>query len=133
MDRDELADRVRKCSKRLGDPVRVAGRRVAGRDCGDPLAVLAGAVRLRCRLFPRFHERVPQVLFNIDNADYIRAEPVEFGDVFVLEGLVKERLEARVGNDYRGVEAADQVSISLLQKRLNDLDTGIRISMEQGK
>ena len=33
------------------------------------------------------------------------------------------------GNDYLGVEAADQVSISLLQKRLNDLDTGIRISM----
>ena len=37
------------------------------------------------------------------------------------------------GNDYLGVEAADQVSISLLQKRLNELDTGIRISMEKGK
>jgi len=35
------------------------------------------------------------------------------------------------GNSYRGVEAVDQVSISLLQKRLNDLDTGIRISMVQ--
>ena len=33
------------------------------------------------------------------------------------------------GNDYLGVEAVDEVSISLLQKRLNDLDTGIRISM----
>jgi len=36
------------------------------------------------------------------------------------------------GNDYLGVEAADQVSISLLQKRLNELNTGIRISMVQG-
>ena len=35
------------------------------------------------------------------------------------------------GNDYLGVEAADQVSISLLQKRLNELDMGIRITMEK--
>ena len=35
------------------------------------------------------------------------------------------------GNDYLGVEAADQVSISLLQKRLNELDTGIRITVEK--
>ena len=34
------------------------------------------------------------------------------------------------GNDYLGVEAADLISISLLQKRLNDLNTGIRISMD---
>ena len=33
------------------------------------------------------------------------------------------------GNDYLGVEAADQVSVSLLQKRLNELNTGIRIVM----
>ncbi len=33
------------------------------------------------------------------------------------------------GSDYLGVEAADLMSISLLQKRLNDLNTGIRISM----
>ena len=31
------------------------------------------------------------------------------------------------GNDYLGVRATDQVSVSLLQKRLNELDTGIRI------
>ena len=35
------------------------------------------------------------------------------------------------GNDYLGVEAADQVSISLLQKRLNELVTGIRITVEK--
>ena len=33
------------------------------------------------------------------------------------------------GNDYLGVEAADEATISLLQKRLNELDTGIRLSM----
>ena len=33
------------------------------------------------------------------------------------------------GNDYLGVEAADQVSVSLLQKQLNELNTGIRIVM----
>jgi hypothetical protein len=31
------------------------------------------------------------------------------------------------GNDYLGVRATDQVSVSLLKKRLNELDTGIRI------
>jgi len=35
------------------------------------------------------------------------------------------------GSDYLGVEATDEVTISLLQKRLNDLNTGIRISMAQ--
>lgn len=33
------------------------------------------------------------------------------------------------GNDYLGVEAADGVSVSLLQKRLNELGTGIRVLM----
>ena len=33
------------------------------------------------------------------------------------------------GNDYLGVEAADEISISLLQKRLNDLGEGVRITM----
>jgi len=33
------------------------------------------------------------------------------------------------GNDYLAVEAVDQISISLLQQRLNDLRTGIRIQM----
>jgi len=33
------------------------------------------------------------------------------------------------GSNYLGVEAADEVSISLLQKRLNELDTGIRVLM----
>jgi hypothetical protein len=33
------------------------------------------------------------------------------------------------GNDYLGVEAADQISISLLQQRLNQLGTGIEIHM----
>ena len=33
------------------------------------------------------------------------------------------------GNDYLGVEAPTEIDVSLLQKRLNDLDTGIRISM----
>ena len=33
------------------------------------------------------------------------------------------------GNDYLGAHAPSQLDISLLQKRLNDLDTGIRISM----
>lgn len=31
------------------------------------------------------------------------------------------------GNDYLGAEAIDQISISLLQIRLNELKTGIRI------
>ena len=31
------------------------------------------------------------------------------------------------GSDYTGVEAADQVSLSLLQKRLNEMNTGIQI------
>ena len=35
------------------------------------------------------------------------------------------------GNDYLGVEAPSEVDISLLQKRLNELDTGIRISMDK--
>ncbi len=34
------------------------------------------------------------------------------------------------GNDYLGVEARSQIDISLLQKRLNELDTGIRITMD---
>ena len=34
-------------------------------------------------------------------------------------------------SDYLGVQTEDPVSISLLQKRLNDLQTGIRIVMEQ--
>jgi hypothetical protein len=34
-------------------------------------------------------------------------------------------------SDYLGVEAVDEVSLSLLQKRLNDLHTGIGISMEK--
>ena len=33
------------------------------------------------------------------------------------------------GNDYLGVEAPTQLDISLLQKRLNDLNTGIRITI----
>ena len=33
-------------------------------------------------------------------------------------------------SDYLGVHAEDEVSLSLLQKRLNDLDTGIRIKVE---
>ena len=33
------------------------------------------------------------------------------------------------GNDYLGVEVADVISLGLLQKHLNDLDTGIRIVM----
>jgi hypothetical protein len=33
------------------------------------------------------------------------------------------------GSDYLGVEVADEESISVLQKRLDDLNTGIRISM----
>ncbi len=34
------------------------------------------------------------------------------------------------GNDYLGVEAPSLVDVSLLQKRLNDLDTGIRLIIE---
>ena len=33
------------------------------------------------------------------------------------------------GNDYLGVEALDPVSVSLLQKRLNDLGTGIKVEL----
>ncbi len=33
------------------------------------------------------------------------------------------------GNDYLGVEAPTELDLALLQKRLNDLNTGIRISM----
>ena len=36
------------------------------------------------------------------------------------------------GNDYLGVECPSPLDISLLQKRLNDLNTGIRISMAGG-
>ena len=34
------------------------------------------------------------------------------------------------GNDYLGAHAPTQLDIALLQKRLNDLDTGIRISIQ---
>ena len=34
------------------------------------------------------------------------------------------------GNDYLGVEAPSQLDISLLQKRLNDLDADIRITVD---
>ena len=34
------------------------------------------------------------------------------------------------GNDYLRAHAPGQLDLSLLQKRLNDLDTGIRISIE---
>jgi len=34
-------------------------------------------------------------------------------------------------NDYLGVHAEDEVSLSLLQKRLNELNTGIRITVTQ--
>jgi hypothetical protein len=34
------------------------------------------------------------------------------------------------GNDYLGVEVPTLVDISLLQKRLNELNTGIRVSLE---
>ncbi len=33
------------------------------------------------------------------------------------------------GNDYLGVQAADQMSVALLQKRLNDLNARIKVSM----
>ena len=33
------------------------------------------------------------------------------------------------GNDYLGAEAEDAVSVSLLQQRLNELDTGVRIEL----
>ena len=36
------------------------------------------------------------------------------------------------GNDYLGVEAPTPTDISLLQKRLNELRTGIRISVDLG-
>jgi hypothetical protein len=34
-------------------------------------------------------------------------------------------------SSYRGVQTEDPVSVSLLQKRLNDLNTGIRVSMAE--
>jgi len=34
------------------------------------------------------------------------------------------------GNDYLGVSVEDDISISLLQQRLNDLNTGIRVSYD---
>jgi hypothetical protein len=46
------------------------------------------------------------------------------GEIKFIEG-------ASPGNDYLGVEAPSQLDISLLQKRLNDLDTGIRISLAE--
>ena len=42
------------------------------------------------------------------------------GEIVFIDG-------ACPGNDYLGVRATDQVSVSLLKKRLNELDTGIRI------
>ena len=35
------------------------------------------------------------------------------------------------GNDYLGVQTEDAISVSLLQKRLNDLNTGIRVSVAE--
>ncbi len=35
-------------------------------------------------------------------------------------------------SDYLGVQTEDPVSISLLQKRLNELNTGVRITMQEG-
>ena len=37
---------------------------------------------------------------------------------------------ARPGVDYLGVEAPTQLDMALLQKRLNDLETGVRILIE---
>jgi hypothetical protein len=35
-----------------------------------------------------------------------------------------------LGNDYIGVSVEDDISVSLLQQRLNDLNTGIRVSYD---
>ena len=45
------------------------------------------------------------------------------GEIHFIDG-------PRPGSDYRGVHAPSQLDLALLQKRLNDLDTGIRISVE---
>ena len=42
------------------------------------------------------------------------------GEIIFIDG-------ACPGNDYLGVKATNQVTVSLLQKRLNELGTGIRI------
>ena len=38
-----------------------------------------------------------------------------------------------IGSNYRGVKADDLVSVSLLQERLNQLNTGIHVRMWEGE
>lgn len=74
----------------------------------------------------------------VDSANakaYLLLEDLDLGPDFVGKNAVGEIRfidGACPGNDYLGVEAPSLVDISLLQKRLNDLSTGIRISMEGG-
>jgi hypothetical protein len=44
-------------------------------------------------------------------------------------GSIQFTVGASPGVDYLGVEVPDAVSISLLQKRLNELESGIRLVM----
>lgn len=53
-------------------------------------------------------------------SDFIGSNPV--GGLDFIDG-------ACPGNDYLGVEALDSVSVSLLQQRLNDLGTGIKVEL----
>ena len=66
--------------------------------------------------------RAYRVLENLDLGPQLTGEDA-VGEIRFIDGPCP-------GNDYLGVEAPTTLDISLLQKRLNDLDTGIRISMD---
>ena len=65
--------------------------------------------------------RAYRLLENLDLGSTLEG-PNAVGELRFIDG-------ACAGNDYLGVEAADEISISLLQKRLNDLGEGVRITM----
>jgi hypothetical protein len=63
---------------------------------------------------------------------YRLLEPLDLGPDLTGPNAVGEIVftdGACPGNDYLGVEAPTYVDVSLLQKRLNDLKTGIRVSI----
>jgi hypothetical protein len=66
--------------------------------------------------------RAYRLLENLDlGPDFSGAEAV--GEIRFIDGPCP-------GNDYLGAHAPTQLDIALLQKRLNDLETGVRILIE---
>lgn len=69
------------------------------------------------------HARAYRLLENIDLGPTLSGAEAVGGLEFIIGGTP--------ASYYRGVEAVDEVSLSLLQKRLNDLNSGIGISMDK--